>query len=151
MVIAMIMSSSVVFAAEEQNPYDLFKKPGDAQQKAPQQQPQMPQFPLQQQPAPQQFGQLRKYPSMLDCGPTSVIQRKLKMYKEVEMMTGKSVIQAPHGMIEGELSFYVNPDSGSYSMVFFLPESLSSNPYNVEACLINVGKDLAPGLQGTAI
>ena len=151
MVIAILMSSSVVFAAEEENPYNLFKKPGNAQEKAPQVQPQVPkkpQYPQSQQPG---FGQLRKLPSMLDCGSALAVKRKLKMYKEVEMMTGKSAIQAPHGLIEGELSFYVNPSSGSYSMVFFLPESLTTNPYGVEACLINVGKDLVPGLQGDAI
>jgi hypothetical protein len=140
--IAIMMSSSVIFA-EERNPYDLFKKPGEANQA-----PQTPH--LQPQPQPPGWGKLQKLPSVLDCGPEALIKRKLATYKEVEMMKGKSVIQAPHGMIEGDFSFYVNPDSGSFSMVFFLPK-IPNNSYKIEACIINVGKELQPGLQGRAI
>jgi len=144
--IASLITGTTVMA-QETNPYDLFNTPKENHQ------PQLPP----EAPTQNSFGGMKKLPLMNDCGPIDTIMKKIRAFGEVQMTISDSVIQIPGkvapqaNVIKGSSSLYVNPTTGSYSIIFYLPDELANSGYGVEACITSAGMNFQPGLQGTEI
>lgn len=77
-------------------------------------------------------------PAMVDCGSGENVSAFLEEYGEQEMAIGKSIIRTPQGtVLTGDMSFYFNPETTSYSIVVKL---LESNMW----CIMNLGSEFAP-------
>ena len=142
-----IMMASTTLSAQETNPYDLFNK--KEQQPAPKNQNPFP-------PQPSAMGGMRKLPLVADCGPIDTIMKKIRAFGEVQMTISDSVIQIPGNspqanVVQGDSAIYVNPKTGSYSVIFYLPDEMAKLGYGVEACVTSAGLNLTPGLQGVDI
>jgi len=141
------MMASTTLSAQETNPYDLFNK--KEQPSPPQNQNPFP-------PQPSAMGGMRKLPLVADCGPIDTIMKKIRAFGEVQMTISDSVIQIPGNspqanVVKGDSAIYVNPKTGSYSVIFYLPDEMAKLGYGVEACVTSAGLNLSPGLQGVDI
>ena len=77
-------------------------------------------------------------PAMVDCGSAENVSAFLEEYGEKEMAIGKSIIRTPQGVVlTGDMSFYFNPETTSYSVVIKL---LDTNMW----CIMNLGSEFAP-------
>jgi hypothetical protein len=77
-------------------------------------------------------------PAMVDCGSPENVSAFLEEYGEKEMAIGKSIIRTPQGaVLTGDMSFYFNPETTSYSIVVKL---LDANMW----CIMNLGSEFAP-------
>jgi hypothetical protein len=77
-------------------------------------------------------------PAMVDCGTGENVSAFLEEYGEQEMAIGKSIIRTPQGtVLTGDMSFYFNPETTSYSIVVKL---LEANMW----CIMNLGSEFAP-------
>jgi hypothetical protein len=77
-------------------------------------------------------------PAMVDCGSGENVSAFLEEYGEQEMAIGKSIIRTPQGtVLTGDMSFYFNPETTSYSIVVKL---LEANMW----CIMNLGSEFAP-------
>lgn len=81
-------------------------------------------------------------PAMVDCGSAENVSTFLEQYGEQEMAIGKSIIRTPQGtVLPGDMSFYFNPETTSYSIVVKLIET---NMW----CIMNLGSEFAPYVDG---
>ena len=105
-----------------------------------------------QQQVPPQL-QLHKMPMAMDCGTMPAIMAKLAPYQEIPFIfSNKSVMQVPMDpkgqlpprVVTGETAMFMNPQTGSYSIVFKLPAEMAQNPMGIAACIIGSGQNLKP-------
>lgn len=97
--------------------------------------------------------QLHKMPMAMDCGTLPAIMAKLAPYQEIPFIhSNKSIMQVPMDpkgqlpprVVTGETAMFMNPNTGSYSIVFKLPDEMLSNPMGIAACIIGSGQNLKP-------
>jgi len=105
-----------------------------------------------QQQVPPQL-QLHKMPMAMDCGTMPAIMAKLAPYQEIPFIfSNKSIMQVPMDpkgqlpprVVTGETAMFMNPQTGSYSIVFKLPAEMAQNPMGIAACIIGSGQNLKP-------
>ena len=97
--------------------------------------------------------QLHKMPMAMDCGTLPAIMAKLAPYQEIPFIhSNKSIMQVPMDakgqlppkVVTGETAMFMNPQTGSYSIVFKLPDEMLPNPMGIAACIIGSGTNLKP-------
>ena len=97
--------------------------------------------------------QLHKMPMAMDCGTMPAIMAKLAPYQEIPFIfSNKSIMQVPMDpkgqlpprVVTGETAMFMNPQTGSYSIVFKLPAEMAQNPMGIAACIIGSGQNLKP-------
>lgn len=95
---------------------------------------------------------MQKMPMVMDCGTMETIQLKLAQYNEIPFtVSDKSVMEIPMGndpqlpfqLIVGKTAIFINPQTGSYSIVFKLPDEMK-HPMGLSACIIGAGAEMKP-------
>lgn len=115
-------------------------------------QPAPEQSPFGNMPQPQTYGEVRPLPAMVLCGSKDNINIGLAGKKEVAYIESISILQIPNrGVVPGKSILYMNPETKSYSLVFYMVSPMVPNPWGIEACFINMGREAVPALQGTAM
>lgn len=92
-------------------------------------------------------GQIRfmKLPGMVDCSEPAMVDAFLSRYGEIQVAQAKSFIQTPDGtLLEGDLAFYANPETYSYSVVVQFDEIGLW-------CIVNTGTEFKPVTQGDVL
>ena len=108
------------------------------------------QFNSQQQTLP--YGSIRKLPIMVFCGSVQNINMKMSKFNEIPMVEGNAAIEIPNaGLVEGGMRLFMNPQTKSFTYVFYLQPPMVPNKAGIEACIQTVGKQLVPATQGKGI
>ena len=94
------------------------------------------------------FENMFRMPSLVDCGPPEMIQKMINEYKEKPLAEGNSFIIRPdHLLQQGPTTLYVNPDTGTWTMVIKYDPPLGPGIW----CILNAGSKFGPSLEKTAI
>jgi hypothetical protein len=101
--------------------------------------------------APQQqnlpYGTIRKLPVMVTCGSIQNLNVKLAQYKEIPMIEGSAAMEVPNaGMLEGGMRLYMNPQTKTFTYMFYLQPPMVPNPMGIEACIQSAGKNIVPAM-----
>ena len=80
-------------------------------------------------------------PSFINCTDINSLEEVITKYQEIPFTSGHGMILIPTapGRFSGELRTYVNPDTGSFSVVLMLDASTG--------CILVMGKDFSPWMQ----
>ena len=91
------------------------------------------------------YGTVRKLPLMAMCGSVENLSAKLRQYNEIPMVHGKAALEVPNaGLLEGRMTLYMNPQTKSFTYIFYLQPPMVPNPMGIEACIQSVGKEIMP-------
>ena len=87
----------------------------------------------------------RMLPSFINCTDINTLNSVISKYDEVPLLKGKGMILIPGqaGSFENELRMYVNPKTGSFSVVLMLDENAG--------CMVVIGKDFTPWIDKTPL
>ena len=90
---------------------------------------------------------MRKLPVIIDCGTAEEVDKVIKDYPlELPFAEAESILQLPNGgMIMGDSVIYIDPKSGSYTIVttIRLPEGTENNT-GIKKCIIGFGTKFRP-------
>jgi len=80
----------------------------------------------------------RLLPSFINCTDIKTLDSIIAGYNEIPFSIGKGMILIPGGAgnFESQLRTYVNPDSGSFTIVLMLDQNAG--------CIVVMGKDFTP-------
>ena len=80
-------------------------------------------------------------PSFINCTDIVSLEKVISKYQEIPFTSvhGMILIPTAPGRFSGELRTYVNPDTGSFSVVLMLDASTG--------CILVMGKDFSPWMQ----
>ena len=87
----------------------------------------------------------RMLPSFINCTDINTLNSVISKYDELPLLKGKGMILIPGqaGSFENELRMYVNPKTGSFSVVLMLDENAG--------CMVVIGKDFTPWIDKTPL
>ena len=87
----------------------------------------------------------RLLPSFINCTDINTLNSVISKYDELPLLKGKGMILIPGqaGSFENELRMYVNPKTGSFSVVLMLDENAG--------CMVVIGKDFTPWIDKTQL
>ena len=95
---------------------------------------------------------IRKLPVFVICGTVQDIELKIKKFKEIPMVMGDANIDIPNGgNVQGTMRMYINPETGTYSLIYYFKAPFVPNDTGVQACVQAVGENIQPDLQGIEI
>lgn len=97
--------------------------------------------------AQEQKNQIFKLPTFIDCGTAEAIDKIIGNHNEIPFAGGDIAVIIPPGnqMIQGPMTMYIDPSSGSYTITMTLePRKEWPNPFNLEKCIISYGKNFKP-------
>tara|TARA_E500000075_G_C6980433_1_gene316333 strand:+ start:955 stop:1329 length:375 start_codon:yes stop_codon:yes gene_type:complete len=80
-------------------------------------------------------------PSFINCTDINSLEEVIAKYQEIPFTLGQGMILIPSspGRFSGELRTYVNPDTGSFTVVLMLGPATG--------CIVVMGKDFSPWMQ----
>ena len=91
------------------------------------------------------YGTIRKLPVMVTCGSVENLNAKLAQYKEIPMVEGSAALEVPNaGMLQGGMRLYMNPQTKTFTYMFYLQPPMVPNPLGIEACIQSAGKNIVP-------
>jgi len=87
----------------------------------------------------------RLLPSFINCTDIENLNSVISQYDELPLLKGKGMILIPGqaGSFENELRMYVNPKTGSFSVVLMLDENAG--------CIVVIGKEFTPWIDKTPL
>lgn len=87
----------------------------------------------------------RLLPSFINCTAIENLNAVISQYDELPLLKGKGMILIPGqaGSFENELRMYVNPKTGSFSVVLMLDETAG--------CVVVIGKEFTPWIDKTPL
>ena len=93
-----------------------------------------------QSPTPPVEPTYRLLPSFINCTDTANLETIIGNYSEIPFSKGEGtiLIPSPPGRFQGEIRTYVNPESGSFTLVLMLDETVG--------CILVMGRNFSPWL-----